>query len=140
MQQTVLHGIEVFKKAEVEAAQAQDEVRHEKRIKTTSQTAFLFGGAPPQSAKVSHLYEHHNNRARRKIIEILADSKEGLPYAKIFGEAMAFPLVTPGDLQNWISDLEDKGALRTCWDGAKRRVRSWKRNDYIVVSDKLLLS
>ena len=96
-----LHGIEVFKKAEAEAAEAQDEVRNEKRVKKTSQPAFLFGDAPPKSPKMSSLDQHHMKRARRSIVKVLAESsRHHLPYSKIYGEAMAFPLVTPSDLED----------------------------------------
>jgi three-Cys-motif partner protein len=107
-----LHGIEVFKKAEMEAAEAQDQVRHEKQVKKTSQTAFMFDGAPPQSAKMSRLHQHHTKRAREKVLKVLIDSNRSVvPYTKIYGEAMTFPLVTPGDLEKWITELRDKGAL-----------------------------
>ncbi len=135
-----LHGIEVFKKAEMEAAEAQDEVRHEKRIEKTSQTAFLFGGAPPQSPKMSYLHRHHTKRAREKIIKVLADSNRTvLSYPEIYGEAMAFPLVTPRDLQQWLTELRDKGALKILWDGANRKKLSWLKKDSIVVTNTQLL-
>ena len=135
-----LHGIEVFKKAEMEAAEAQNEMRHEKRIKKTSQTAFMFGGEPPQSPKMSRLHQHHTDRARGKIIKVLADSKKSvLPYTKIYGEVMAFPLVTPRDLEKWITELEDKGALKILWDGSNRKRLSWLKKDSIVVTDPKLL-
>jgi three-Cys-motif partner protein len=135
-----LHGIEVFKKAEMEAAEAQDEVRHEKRIEKTSQTAFLFGGAPPQSPKMLYLHRHHTKRAREKIIKVLADSNRTvLSYTEIYGEAMAFPLVTPRDLQQWLTELRDKGALKILWDGANRKKLSWLKKDSIVVTNTQLL-
>ena len=44
------------------------------------------------------------------MIEILTDSNANvLPYKEIYGEAMAFPLVTPQDLQEWVTELRDKG-------------------------------
>jgi three-Cys-motif partner protein len=135
-----LHGIAVFKKAEMEAAEAQNEVRHEKKIKKTSQTAFLFGGTPPQSPKMSHLHQHHTKRAREKLINILADSNRTVfPYAEIYGEAMSFPLVTARDLQEWLTGLSDKGALKIRWDGTKRRTLSWLRKDSILVTNTKLL-
>lgn len=135
-----LHGIEVFKEAEMAAGEAQDEVRHEKRIQKSSQTTFLFDGAPPQSPKMSQLHQHHSNRAREKIIRVLADSNRSfLPYSQIYGEAMAFPLVTPRDLENWITLLRDKGALEIKWDGRNRKRLSWSKNDSIVVANTQLL-
>lgn len=135
-----LHGIEVFKKAEKEAAEAQDEMRNEKRIMKTSQTAFMFGGELPQSPKMSQLRQHHTNRARGRIIKVLVDSKKSvLPYTKIYGEVMAFPLVTPRDLEKWITELEDRGALKILWDGANRKKLSWLKKDSIVVTDPQLL-
>ncbi len=135
-----LHGIEVFKKAEMEAAEAQDKVRHEKQVKKTSQTAFQFDGAPPQSPKVSYLHQHHTKRAREKIISVLADNNRTVfPYKEIYGEAMAFPIVTPGDLQGWLIELRDKGALKIVWDGTNRKRLSWLRKDSIEVADRRLL-
>lgn len=135
-----LHGIEVFKQAEMEAAKAQNEVRHEKQIKKTNQTAFMFDGVPPQSPKMLQLYQHNAKRARRKIIQILIDSSANvLPYKELYGEAMAFPLVTPQDLQEWIIDLRAKGGLKILWDGANRKKLSWSKNDSIVVTNSQLL-
>jgi three-Cys-motif partner protein len=135
-----LHGIEVFKKAELGAAQAQDKVRHEKQVTKTGQTTFLFGDGPPPSPKVSSLHQHHLQRAREKLIRVIADSGDSaLPYEEIFGEAMAFPLVTPEDLQKWVIELKDKGALRIIWDGMNRKKLSWLKKDSVMLLDAGLL-
>jgi hypothetical protein len=79
-------------------------------------------------------------RARRSIVKVLAESsRHHLPYSKIYGEAMAFPLVTPSDLEGWIGDLSDKGAIKILWDGANRKKLSWSKKDSIVVTDETLL-
>lgn len=131
-----LHGIEVFKRAEMEAAEVQDEVRHEQRIKKISQTAFLFDGSPPQSPKVYNLHQHHSKRAREKILHILTSSRENtVPYTKLYGEAMAYPLVFPSDLEMWIRELENKGVLEISWEGSNRKKLSWLRNDAIKVTN-----
>ncbi len=136
-----LHGIEVFKKAEMEAAEAQDEVRHERRVKKTSQTAFLFGGVPPQSPKMSYLFQHHAQRARKKILKVLTDcNTRVLPYKELYGQAMAFPLVTPADLQQWLAELRDKGAVEIVLDGPNRKRLSWEAKDLVKIIDRQLLS
>jgi hypothetical protein len=47
--------------------------------------------------------------------------------------------VTPRDLQQWLIELRDKGALKILWDGANRKKLSWLKKDSIVVTNTQLL-
>ena len=102
-------GIEVFKKAELEAAKIQDEVRYETHVrKTGPDLPGLFDSGPPRSRLVLELWRRYTNVARKNVIKVLSSSKsvEGVPYRELFGVAMAFPLVSPDDLVAWLKALE----------------------------------
>ena len=46
------------------------------------------------------------SRAKKKVNDALKRNPDthGTPYEEVFREAMAFPLVSPDDLENWIKD------------------------------------
>ena len=126
-----LHGIQVFKSAEAEAAEMQDEVRHQKRIKKEGE--FLpFGGPTPKSSKAVKLHERYLSRAREKIIKTLLTSRRSiLPYADIYGEAMAFPLVRQDDLDSVLLALAPNIKIRL--DGVRRKKPSPFKDDCVVI-------
>lgn len=126
-----LHGIEVFKSAEAEAARTQDEVRHESRIK--SEGLFLpFGGPTPKSPKLLNLHERYVRRARENIIKVLStELKSVFPYEEVYAQAMAFPLVTASDLEKLLREFEP--AVQIQLEGRGRKKPLLFKNDRIVV-------
>lgn len=102
-------GIEVFKAAEIKAARIQDDVRRETRVrKAGGQLEFSSEDGPPRSRLIWELQQRYSDIARRKVIDILSTntSADGVPYKELFCEAMAFPLVTPHNLVEWLKALE----------------------------------
>lgn len=127
-------GVEVFKAAEMKAARIQDDIRHETRVRKTGQPEFSFGGGPPKSRLTLRLRERYQARAHEKVIEVL--SAQGpvtpLPYADLFCEAMAFPLVTPDDLESWLRQLEPNIEIHLA-GSPRRRKPSPSEEDTVVV-------
>jgi three-Cys-motif partner protein len=102
-------GIEVFKRAEIEAAKIQDEVRYEAHLRRTGpDLPGLFESGPPRSRLVLQLWRRYTDLARRKVLEVLITSSAviGVSYKDLFGVAMEFPLVSPEDLIAWLKALE----------------------------------
>lgn len=126
-----LHGIEVFKSAEAEAAETQDEVRHKSRIK--KEGPFLpFGDPSPKSPKLRELHQRYVHRVRENLIKVLSTDRQSVfPYDDLYGQAMAFPLVTAIDLEKLLRALEP--ALEIQLEGSRRKKPSLFHNDRIVV-------
>lgn len=100
-----VRGIEVFKNAEMEAIQTQDDVRRDKRIKKTSQPG-LFDDGPSRSPMMQQLHHRYGKQAREKIIKVLSSNPSSVvPYDDLFSEAMAFPVVSRDDLNDWLREL-----------------------------------
>jgi three-Cys-motif partner protein len=100
-----LRGIEVFKNAEKETIQTQDELRRDTRIKKTRQPG-LFDDGSSRSSMMEQLHHRYSVQAREKVIEVLSsDSRSLLPYDDLFGEAMALPVVSSIDLNDWLEKL-----------------------------------
>jgi three-Cys-motif partner protein len=130
-----LYGIEVFKTAEREAAEAQDHVRHETRLRSLAQFGLPFPGPPPKSPKASALQLRYIAQLRKEIVRILMTSNKSiLPYKALYGEAMALPVVTPNDLQSLLLSLEPNIKLQL--DGQRRKKPSPFKNDYIKIIDQ----
>ena len=75
------------------------------------------------------------------MLEILFSEKSPneIPYVDLFCAAMAFPLVTPEDLDVWISSFEPHAKL--ILDGSsKRRKPSCDQNDRVQVLSKIGLA
>jgi three-Cys-motif partner protein len=126
-----LHGIEVFKSAEEEAAETQDEVRHESRIQ--KEGLFLpFGDSTPKSPKVLNLHQRYINRMREKIIEVLsAKQRSNFAYEELYAQAMAFPLVTANDLERLLRAFEPAVEIKLA--GVRRKKPSLFKNDRVIV-------
>jgi len=134
-----LHGIEVFKRAESEAAEKQDQVRHETRSKKTSQPGLPFASGPPPSPKTWELRTRYNHQAKEKILALLVNSKlSKVPYSVLYGEAMTFPMVTPDDLLRWLEELKPHIDIRM--EGKHRRKPKWSKRDYIFIRDQAKLA
>lgn len=114
-------GIEVFKAAETKAAKIQDAVRYDTHLRKTHQPSLLFDEEPPSSKISFKLRQFYSVKARRRVLEVLSSTNPGssIPYAHLFCEAMAFPLVTPDDLIGWLRALEPNIRLR--FSGTSRR-------------------
>jgi hypothetical protein len=127
-----LRGIEVFKNAEMEAIQTQDEVRRDTRIEKTKQPSFFDIGSA-RSPVMQFLHHRYSGQARAKVIKILAsDPRLKVPYDELFGEAMAFPIVSRDDLNNWLSELPD---VEIKYDGSRRKKLRLFRGDHIAVTN-----
>jgi three-Cys-motif partner protein len=129
-------GVEVFKAAEMKAARTQEAIRDEKRIQKTGQPGFIFDEDSPISTFTHGLYQRYAKRARAKVVEALWRSapKETIPYENLFCEAMAFPLVTPEDLIDWLKDMEPNIEIRLA--GPRRRKLSPLKEDQIIVINR----
>ena len=114
-------GIEVFKNAEMNAAKMQDAVRYEARVQKTKQEELFFDQAKPKSPKAEQMRARYQTLARTNVIEMLSRHKAGtvLDYDSLYEEAMPFPLVTPTDLQRWISELAPN--VKLVLSGSERR-------------------
>ena len=126
-------GIEVFKEAETVTSHTQDLVRHGARTATSGQDEWDFGDAAVKSRLTYKLRERYTHRARAKVLELLRRSgSSGVLYSKLFCEAMAFPLVTPTDLQSWIETLVPN--VRLVLAGSSRRKKpSPAQDDRVIV-------
>lgn len=129
-------GVEVFKAAETKAAHIQDDVRHETQVRKTGQPELLLDGGPPKSRLTLDLRKRYYERARQKVIETLLKytGQGGVPYADLFCEAMAFPLVTPDDLESCIRALAPHVAFHFAKQGSKKP--SPVRDDRVVVVNR----
>jgi len=113
-----LRGIEVFKSAEKEAIKTQDEIRNETKAKRKRQMAFFEVG-PPKSPLMKQLHQRYSALAREKVISVLANHRSSdLPYEDLFCEAMAFPIVTRADLNDWLGELPQ---LKVIPNGPRRK-------------------
>lgn len=120
-------GVEVFKAAEIKAARIQDEVRREVRVrKAGGQLEFSSEDGPPRSRLIWALQQRYIDIARRKVINVLSTntSAEGVPYKELFCEAMAFPLVTPDDLVEWLQANDPN--VRISFELSEKRKRPKK--------------
>ncbi len=125
-----LRGIEVFKNAEKEAIKTQDDIRNETKAKRTSQLAFFEVG-PSKSPLMRQLHQRYNALAREKVIQVLASHRgSDLPYEDLFSEAMAFPLVTKDDLNDWLGELPQ---INVQTNGPRRKKLLLFRGDRIAI-------
>lgn len=127
-------GIEVFKAAETAAARLQDEVRYDKRLSKTGQIELMLDQGAPSSPKRLEMRSRYCSLARRKVIELLSSKPGGhiIPYESVYCEAMAFPLVTPNDLENWVRELDRYVTLQL--EGATKKRKPRPDTDSIVIN------
>jgi hypothetical protein len=130
-------GVEVFKAAEIKAARIQEDIRHETHIRKTGQPKLQFDGTSPISRLTLRLRKRYADRAREKVIETLlaTTSSNGVLYADLFCEAMAFPQVTPDDLLGWLHALEPNIEIRLAGT-SRRRKPSPSEDDRVIVTDR----
>ena len=127
-------GIAVFKDAERKAAKIQELVREEKELQRTQQNP-LFPDPEPMSSFTLGLRRRYLSLARRKVIEQLKDpARSRIAYETLFCEAMAFPLVTPDDLHEWIKDSYPFVEIHLSKE--TRRKPTLGQADYVVVKNR----
>ncbi len=126
-------GIEVFKAAEIKATKIQDDLRHQAHIQKRGQPLLAFDPNPPKSRKALALQSRYAERARKRVIAVLATSGSaaGVDYKRLFCEAMFFPLVTPNDLLGWLEAL--KPNIEVKLGGVASRKKPKPSEDYRVV-------
>lgn len=131
-----IHGIEVFKEAEAAAARAQDEIRHETRLKKQTQFGLPFGDPAPKTARVLILHNRYIERMQGQIIGLLV-KQSSWSYDDLYGEAMALPLVTREDLDNLLHMLEPN--IRVDLSGLGRKKPRLHKEDRILVVNRTAL-
>lgn len=133
-------GVEVFKSAETKAARIQDQVRNESLVQKTRQPSLVFDDAPPSSRISSKLRQFYSERARRRVVQILATSKAQTRYfySDLFCEAMAFPLVTPDDLVSWLINLEPNIRIELSGSTRRRKPSPLQEDKVVVIAPMLL--
>ena len=133
-----LHGLDVFKNAERDAANIQDDVRYTTHVRKTGPTLpGLFDDGAPPSRLVVRLKERYSKLAKQKIREILLTKQEtnGTGYEELFAAALEFPLVGQGDLDEWIEMLGPAVRLRLTGSKGRHKPALFK-GDRVVVVDK----
>jgi protein gp37 len=131
-------GVEVFKAAETKAARLQDHIRHEAAVHKSggqdNMLGALFGSEAPKSDYAYTLWQRYCEKAKRKVISrILAAPATGVAFGDLFCDAMAFPLVTPADLNGWLTQWRSAVELRL--EGERRKKISPDHNDFVIATD-----
>ncbi|MGI9065389.1 MAG: three-Cys-motif partner protein TcmP [Pyrinomonadaceae bacterium] len=133
-------GIEVFKAAEIKAAKIQDDVRHEAHIQKTRQPDLMFDSDPPKSRKALALQSRYAERARNRVVALLAANTEpeGVEYKDLFCEAMFFPLVTPNDLIEWLEALEPGVEIQLAGVPSRRKPKPSEDFHVVIINPMVL--
>jgi three-Cys-motif partner protein len=133
-------GVEVFKESEIAAANVQSWARHEVEVGKTKQELMIFDDAPSETAFAINLRSKYKRRARAKVIDSLLKSTDphGILYAKLFCDAMAFPLVTPDDLTAWLTSFEPHAKLKLAGSDLRKKPKC-DENDRIFVRNPVAL-
>jgi three-Cys-motif partner protein len=131
-------GVEVFKTAELKAAQIQDAVRHETQIRKTGQPQLVFDKVPPGSPLSFETRQRYVKKAQDRVLDFLSSQqkKGNVLYEVVLCEAMAFPLVAPDDVVKWLEALKPDVEIQLT--GTRRRRKpNPLRHDEVVVVDPL---
>jgi hypothetical protein len=130
----------VFKAAEIKAGKIQDHIRHQTRIQKTRQPTLMFDLDPPKSPKASALQDRYAERARRKVLTLLAANRDpaGMDYKDLFCEAMFFPVVTPSDLVGWLRAMHPDVEIRLGGVPTKRKPVPSEAFRVVVLNSKAL--
>ena len=130
-----IHGIQVFKEAELKASIAQDEVRHKTKLSQKAQFGLPFGGPTPKSLKVLDLQKRYIDRTRATVVRALLNHRTTtMSYDELYGNAMSFPLVTQSDLNDILLSLSPNVALELA--GARRKGPQLFRGDFVVIQSR----
>jgi three-Cys-motif partner protein len=136
-----LHGIDVFKNAETEAAHIQDDVRYQTHLKTSNPLQpGLFVDQSPQSRLVIQLKTRYCKLAQESMKKLLLASKSpvGVVYDDLFAAALAFPLISQTDLDEWLASLYP--AVKLQLSGPRRRKPRLFENDRVMVIGRGIVS
>lgn len=131
-------GIEVFKAAENQASRVQEIVRHDVHLQKTGQAdqVPLFADDEPVSGYALRLIRRYKESARGKVLDFLKNApRENVLYEDLFCEAMAFPLVTPADLREWLEELQPHIQIHPI----EGRKLSPSRADFVTIIDRTQL-
>jgi three-Cys-motif partner protein len=134
-------GVEVFKAAENQAAKIQDNVRQESRVrKGGGQLEFPSADGPPKSRLVSELLQRYTENARNDVLKTLSENASAgtVAYADLFCEAMAFPLVTPNDLLEWLMALKPNIEIRLAGVPSRKKPKPSEDYSVAVINPKAL--
>ena len=127
------HGIDVIKKAESTGARILDDIIYETEKAKSSQPDLLLEGGSKQSRLIANLRARYCQRGRTAVLKILNAKVLGkVPYAELYCEAMAYPLVAPDDLFNWLLELKSKVELSLAGSG-KRKKPSPEKDAWVLV-------
>lgn len=118
-------GIKVFKEAEAHAAKLQDQIKEEKAM--GDQMALFATGASPSVSEP--LREFYRESAWNRV-EKLFTERSSVPYTEVFCKAMAMPLVTEGELLEYLSKHPD---LQVRLDGERRKKPDLRKPNDLVV-------
>jgi len=128
-------GVEVFKEAEIAAADVQALARREMVIQKTGQEEMFFDGKPSETSFAARLRARYKERSRRKAIHLLLKSQPNrVRFVDIFCATMAYPLVTPDDLLGWLDSFRGYTKLHLA-GGARRKIPRCDEDDQIEVTD-----
>lgn len=133
-----LHGIDVFKNAETEAANIQDDVRYETHLKKTGPALpGLFDYRTPSSRLVVQLKNRYSMLAKKTLKQTLLTNKNsaGVPYENLFAAALALPLVSQRDLDEWLISLHPAVTIKLGSPKSRRKPSLFK-DDRVVVVDR----
>jgi three-Cys-motif partner protein len=127
-------GIEVFKNAEIAAAQLQDSIKHEKDVQKTLQNTLDFNDGP-RTDYAFGLRQRYLEMARQALKKRLRKSGVGklIAYEELFCEALGYPLVTPNDLVEMLDRL--KPGVVSILKGELRKKIAPGMGDVVVVKD-----
>jgi three-Cys-motif partner protein len=133
-------GVEVFKSAEIEAARIQEAVRQQVQLESQRQFS-MFDTESRESPFLLGLRKRYCARARRKVIDrILASGHpEGIPFRKLFCDAMAFPFTTPEDLHAWLHSFKPHIKIELA-GSPKRKKPSADHDDRVFLENHMALN
>lgn len=129
-------GIQVFKDAEMEAADLQNTVRIETRARKDNAFELALDGDGQKTQLVLELRDRFCLLARRAIFQTLqATGRNGVPYAHLYCKAMFFPLVTPADLLSWIQGAPAALSLVLAGSAKRKKPSPDELGDTVSVVD-----
>ena len=131
-----LHGIDVFKNAENEAANVQDDVRYETHLRNAEPIlSGLFEDITPSSRLVLRLKMQYSMLAKKLVEKALvtSHSSTGVAYDELFAAALAFPLVSQRDLDEWLTSLESAVRIELAGSRPRRKPSPFEKDRVVVV-------
>lgn len=134
-------GVEVFKEAEIKAARIQETVRKQAEAQRNHQFS-MFDEPTEKSSFLLNLRDRYCARARRKVVDTLLEPGQpnGTPFRKLFYDAMAFPLVTPNDLEAWLSSFEPHIKITLAGSSKRKKLSADVDGDRISVLNTMALA